>query len=81
MLELALDILFGNIIANIEASLAGTGVTFTTDVFTGLFVLVIFIKTFKSSRLSAMTCSERAFSSRVRRSRRSTCRGIAVCEK
>ena len=28
-----------------------------------------------------MTCSERAFSSRVRRSRRSTCRGIAVCEK
>ena len=46
MLELALDILFGNIIANIEASLAGTGVTLTTDVFTGLFVLVIFIKTF-----------------------------------
>ena len=51
MLELALDILFGNIIANIEASLAGTGVTLTTDVFTGLFVLVIFIKTFSCTCL------------------------------
>ena len=45
MLKFSFDILFGHIFTNIEATLAGTGITFTADVFTGFLIFLILIQT------------------------------------
>ena len=43
MFKLSLDIFLFDTLTNIETSLAGTGITFTTDIFTCLFICFIFI--------------------------------------
>ena len=48
MFELALDIFLCHILTNIEATLAGTCITFSPDVLAGIFLLLIFVKTFCS---------------------------------
>ena len=44
--ELSFDILFCNIFSNIESSLAGSGVTLTTKITSGIFLLFVLIQTF-----------------------------------
>ena len=44
MLELSLDVLLGHIFTNVEGTLARTGITFTADILTGFFLLLILIK-------------------------------------
>ena len=48
MFELALDIFLCYIFTNIETTLAGTCITFSSDVLAGIFLLLILIKTFCS---------------------------------
>ena len=48
MFELALDILLSQVVTNIEATLASSGITLLADVFTGLLLLLILIQTFGS---------------------------------
>ena len=48
MFELSLDIFLCHIITNIETTLAGTCITFSPDVLAGIFLLLIFVKTFCS---------------------------------
>ena len=40
MFELALDILLSQVVTNIEATLASSGITLLADVFTGLLLLL-----------------------------------------
>ena len=44
VLELGLDVLLGDIFTNVERTLARTGVTLAADVLTGLFLLLVLIK-------------------------------------
>lgn len=44
MLELSLDVLLGHIFTNVERTLARTGITFTADILTGFFLLLVLIK-------------------------------------
>ena len=44
MLELCLNVLLGDIFTYIEGTLARTRVTFTADILTGFFLLLVLIK-------------------------------------
>ena len=52
MFELALDILLSQVVTNIEATLASSGITLLADVFTGLLLLLIL-------KIGRASCRER----------------------
>ena len=45
MLKLCLDIFLSDILTYVEASLAGSGVTLSSDIVSGILVLLILVKT------------------------------------
>ena len=49
MLKGTFDVVFSDIISNIEGTLARSGITFFTDICAGLFILLIFIQPFCSA--------------------------------
>ena len=48
MLEFSFDVLLGYILAHVEGTLAGAGVTLSADVLAGIFLFLILIKTLGS---------------------------------